>query len=162
MIASHPDNPWEQLFQKLAPRLILFARQFEINSADAEDLVQDAFVKCWRKGSRDEALYFSAVRSLSIDRARSRLRREERERQAVEECWFQSGGDGASILPESVEQALTALPSEQREAVVLKIWGNLTFAEAARVLEIPQNTVASRYRYAMTALRQTLQADIAP
>jgi RNA polymerase sigma-70 factor (ECF subfamily) len=49
------------------------------------------------------------------------------------------------------------LPDEQREVLVLKIWNDLTFAEIGSVLEISQNTAASRYRYALGALRKTLQ-----
>ena len=49
------------------------------------------------------------------------------------------------------------LPDEQREVVILKIWNELTFAEIATVLEISQNTAASRYRYALGALKKSLQ-----
>ena len=53
--------------------------------------------------------------------------------------------------------AVERLPSEQREVVILKIWNELTFAEIASILEISQNTAASRYRYALGALKKTLQ-----
>jgi RNA polymerase sigma-70 factor (ECF subfamily) len=41
--------------------------------------------------------------------------------------------------------------------VILKVWNELTFAEIAKVLDVSQNTAASRYRYALGALRKTLQ-----
>jgi len=53
-----------------------------------------------------------------------------------------------------VQDALDRLPVEQREVVTLKIWGGLTFAEIAEALEIPANTAASRYRYALEELRR--------
>ena len=71
------------------------------------------------------------------------------------EAWFEAnieGNDRANRLEEAVVQ----LPSEQREVVVLKIWGGLTFAQIAEQLEVPANTAASRYRYALTKLRETL------
>ena len=49
------------------------------------------------------------------------------------------------------------LPAEQREVVVMKVWGEMTLEEMAQVLEIPVNTVASRYRYALGKLRELLQ-----
>ena len=52
--------------------------------------------------------------------------------------------------------ALDRLPREQREVLVMKIWDELTFAEIAQVLKISQNTAASRYRYALAALRKNL------
>ena len=46
------------------------------------------------------------------------------------------------------------LPEIYRGVVTLKIWGGLTFAEIADVLDIPANTAASRYRYGLVGLRK--------
>jgi len=43
---------------------------------------------------------------------------------------------------------------------VLKIWGGLTFQEVAGILDIPSNTAASRYRYALEALRAWLPEEV--
>ena len=53
--------------------------------------------------------------------------------------------------------AIDRLPHEQREVLVMKIWSELTFVEIAEALEISQNTAASRYRYALSALKKDLQ-----
>ena len=50
--------------------------------------------------------------------------------------------------------AVGRLPNEQREVLVMKIWNDLTFAEIASALGISQNTAASRYRYALAALKK--------
>lgn len=55
-----------------------------------------------------------------------------------------------------IQSALARLPAAQREVLVLKIWGELTFDAIARELDIPLNTAASRYRYALAALRQEM------
>ena len=55
--------------------------------------------------------------------------------------------------------ALDLLPAEQREVLTLKIWNELTFAEIASALGISQNTAASRYRYALAALKKNLPAS---
>ena len=52
--------------------------------------------------------------------------------------------------------AIDRLPAEQREVLVMKIWNELTFADIGTVLGIPQNTAASRYRYALCALKKNL------
>ena len=52
----------------------------------------------------------------------------------------------------AIEAGLHRLPSAQREVLTLKIWGELTFDEIARELDISHNTAASRYRYALAAL----------
>ena len=55
-----------------------------------------------------------------------------------------------------VNEALSRLPEEQLTVVVLKVWQGMTFAEVAEALDIPANTAASRYRYAMEKLREWL------
>jgi RNA polymerase sigma-70 factor, ECF subfamily len=54
--------------------------------------------------------------------------------------------------------ALRALPVEQSEVVVLKVWEELTFQQIGEVLEIPPATAASRYRYALAKLSDVLDA----
>ncbi|MBU6173722.1 MAG: sigma-70 family RNA polymerase sigma factor, partial [Planctomycetes bacterium] len=62
-------------------------------------------------------------------------------------------------LLQAVWRALRALPTEQSEVVVLKIWEEMTFQQIAEVLDIPPPTAASRYRYAMTKLANKLSLE---
>ena len=55
-----------------------------------------------------------------------------------------------------IREALSRLPDNQCEVVILKIWEGMTFAEIAEVLGKSPNTVASRYRYAMEKLQHQL------
>ena len=55
--------------------------------------------------------------------------------------------------------AIRALPVEQGEVVVLKIWEDFTFAQIAEILSIPPATAASRYRYAMQKLAVELRSQ---
>lgn len=157
--AAHED--WQTGFAQLGPALLLFARRWTPSRADAEDVVQDAFVRFWRRerSLENRALLYAAVRSAALDRLRREQRRTRREALAFagneEHCEpvFAPEDDGQQLLAAAVER----LPDEQREVVILKIWNELTFAEIARVLEISQNTAASRYRYALGALKKILQ-----
>ena len=54
----------------------------------------------------------------------------------------------------SILKAVDRLPSEQKEVLTLKIWGELTFDEIGRTLDLSLNTVASRYRYALQKLKE--------
>ena len=66
---------------------------------------------------------------------------------------------GFFLLPFSlgaVAAALGEIPEEQREVVVLRIYGQLRFREIAELLSISINTVQSRHRYALDALRARL------
>jgi RNA polymerase sigma-70 factor, ECF subfamily len=155
------DENWKTCFARLGPALVLFARRWTNCRADAEDIVQDAFVRFWRRqhSIENRALLYATVRSTALDRLRSDQRRARREGSAALdraehfEPQFTAIDEGQQLLAAAVER----LPNEQREVVVLKIWSELTFAEIASILEISQNTAASRYRYALGALKKTLQ-----
>jgi RNA polymerase sigma-70 factor (ECF subfamily) len=160
---AHAHDSWHTWFQLNGPKLLLCARQWTRSLADAEDVVQDAFVRFWRHqralGGEPLPLVLTSIRRAAWDRARRDGRRQARE-DAVHEP-----ADAAPLFvspPEdderrqTIEAALRRLPPEQREVLVLKIWCELTFAEIGAQLGIPANTAASRYRYALSALREQL------
>ncbi len=157
-VATHED--WKVCFSRLAPGLLLFARQWMRSSADAEDVVQEAFVRFWRKQHSidNRALLYATVRSIALDFIRRDSRRARREASAFSECepslepHFEVDDESQQALHDAVDR----LPHEQREVLVMKIWNELTFIEIANVLGISQNTAASRYRYALAALKKNL------
>ena len=60
----------------------------------------------------------------------------------------------------SILKAVDRLPSEQKEVLTLKIWGELTFDEIGRTLDLSLNTVASRYRYALQKLKEYIPSEL--
>jgi RNA polymerase sigma-70 factor (ECF subfamily) len=83
-----------------------------------------------------------------------------RHREAADDRVFLEPIDRAAadtVQQVAVEQALRALPAEQREVVHLKVFEGLTFQEIADATEESINTIAARYRYAMDKLRVLLQ-----
>ncbi len=157
-VATHED--WKACFAEAAPGLVLFARQFVRSGADAEDIVQEAFVKFWRKQHpiQNRALLFATVRTTALDLLRRDVRRARREADAMAESERSVAPQfaGASESEQALAAAIDRLPAEQREVLVMKIWNELTFAEIASILGISQNTAGSRYRYALTALKKNL------
>jgi RNA polymerase sigma-70 factor, ECF subfamily len=154
------DQNWKTVFCELAPGLVLFARQWVRTSADAEDIVQEAFVKFWRRNHRidNRALLYATVRSTALDLIRRDSRRARREQEAYADV-DQTVAPQFRIEDESqrtLALAIDRLPHEQREVVVMKVWNELTFAEIANAIGISQNTAASRYRYALAALKKDL------
>jgi RNA polymerase sigma-70 factor (ECF subfamily) len=152
---------WKVCFSQFAPGLLLFARQWVRSSADAEDIVQEAFVKFWRRNHSIEnrALLYSTVRSIALDFIRRDSRRARREMVAFSDAeesiepQFELEDEGRRALA----LALDCLPHDQREVLVMKIWSEFTFAEIGSALGISQNTAASRYRYALAGLKKSLQ-----
>ena len=78
-VATHED--WKCCFSEVAPGLLLFARQWTRSPADAEDIVQEAFVKFWRRNHtvNNRALLYATVRSIALDFIRRDKRRARRE-----------------------------------------------------------------------------------
>jgi RNA polymerase sigma-70 factor (ECF subfamily) len=160
-VVTHED--WKTVFSELAPGLVLFARHWVRSAADAEDVVQEAFVKFWRRNHNidNRPLLYATVRSIALDFIRRNSRRARRESDVVAETEqsVQPQFDPVDDSQRALISALDGLPDEQREVLVMKIWNELTFAEIGIVLGISQNTAASRYRYALAALKKILPAQ---
>ena len=153
-----PRADIERLYDELGPALLAYARSIVGGAGEAEDALQEVFVALMARKSelpREPRPYlFRAVRNTCLNRRRA-MARLAPEVDAPPMFLEPAGLPG---LARDVEDALAALPEEQRHVVVLRIWAEMTFEEAAHVLEIPANTAASRYRYALEKLRQRFGA----
>lgn len=161
---AESDYDLEDYLRRHGPSLVLYARQWVDCHADAEDTFHDAFVQFWRRrGSvQDPVAYlYRCVRSAAMDWARNPRRRES---SLVEgkDSLLAPRADASVVETEErqrLETALTSLPLEQREVLIMKHWGGLTFESIGEALGIPQRTAQSRYRYAIDRLRKELAAD---
>ncbi len=160
------DTFWERLYDRHAGALVLYARQWLPNLSDAEDAVQDAFVrliKSPRQFSEDPVpVLYQAVRWAALDRIRQEQRRQHREEVSSKDT------PGEVLFVDHVEKrerrqaeeaAMQQLPDEQREVLTMHIWGELGFREIGEALGISINTAASRYRYGLKKLGQLLEAE---
>ncbi|MEK0449244.1 MAG: hypothetical protein RL088_1512 [Verrucomicrobiota bacterium] len=153
-----PDE-WRSWLRDNGPRFLLFARQQTRTESDAEDILQDALVESWRRAGRmpDDALVFSTIRRRAIDLARSSDRRGVREEASgPAEPWFAPDIEQRETQ-RLLEEAVKEITPIYRDVVILKMWGGQTFQQIAETLGIPLNTAASRYRYAIEELRESLK-----
>lgn len=144
-------------------RLVRLATGVTGNQADAEDAVQGAFSRIAGKPKllvRADAPWPYLIRAVRNESLRIL---QKRRTSSLGEMDTQCGHDTAEFMiqreetAERVQRILRTLPKAQYEVIILKHWEELTFAEIAEVLGKSQNTVASRYRYAMEKLQRSLE-----
>ncbi|HDT12972.1 MAG TPA: sigma-70 family RNA polymerase sigma factor [Candidatus Aminicenantes bacterium] len=139
---------------------------FKLGSTeDAQDVLQEAFCRFarydlrWRLVRDPRAFVFRVARNEANRFLRRKLGRREGEKMIA------SGRAGhlAAVFAAPEDPALASLlrlagelPAEQREALFLKVFDGLTFKEIGAVCGVSVNTAASRYRYGIEKLRQTM------
>lgn len=146
-----------RLVDEHAPALMLYARQFCLAP---EDVVQEAFVKLVAQKRLPSPVLpwlYRVVRNGAISAARSEQRRRRHEAQAARAApaWFvprpESGLDAGEVT-----RLLQSLPDQQREVITLHLWGGLTFAEAAEVMECSSSSAHRWYAEGLLHLRERL------
>lgn len=158
-------DDWRVLLDEHGAALLLFARQHTDSLADAEDALQDAFVRFWRTRGciRDPLPYlYSCVRTAALDLRRSAGRRHQRESlvaRSGDEVWFDETIVEADRR-QAIQHALVELPIQQREAVVMRIWGGATFPQIGEALGVSSKTAAARYADAVDSLSNRLSEDL--
>jgi len=151
-------NEWfRQLYEAKAAGLILYGRALGLSHGEAEDVLQETFLALMQqpRAPREPEHYcLRSFRNRALNHKRSLWRRLTRELEA--QRWFEKS-PGESPAERAAMACLAALPVEQREAVVLKIWHQYTFEEIGGLLEISPNTAAGRYRYGLQKIKNQLE-----
>ena len=171
-MATPPDSTeFERTALPFLPDCYAFALSLAGNVPDAEDLVQETFLKAQRAfadftlGTNAKAWLFTILRRLHIDRhRRARIRpvlapQEELEVLAVSR---ESDAPGLpeGITPEQVRDGLEKVPEAFRLAVRLRDLDGFSYAEIGRVLDIPPGTVMSRIHRGRESLRRILVGSV--
>jgi len=154
-------------YDAFAPGLYRYALVVTADHAAAEDAVQQAFVNLAGMGQRVWAIescerYLRTAVRNECWRIIERRRRESQHRCAAQVMPLLEAAPASPFDEDErvrVEAAMVALPPEQREVVYLKVYEDWTFQQIAEWLNVPMNTVASRYRYAIEKLRRQLIAE---
>ena len=155
-----------RLYDEHAQPLHAFLLNFTRDEADTRDLLQEIFLKLARdekllRGVREErAFLIRLAHNAAIDLMRRRGTRERTRENFTAEIvsLFAPASDpDEETFRNELSAALAELPPEQRAVAHLKLWEGLTFEQIADALEIPPNTAASRYRYALDKLRGRLR-----
>lgn len=146
----------QRLYDEHGASLLAYACSMLGDRSTAEDVLHQVFLRLLAGDvvipNDPRAYLYRAVRNAALNVYRSASRRVELN---LDQAWFEAP---AGTMDEGLELqgALYELPGEQREVIMLRIWGGMTLEEAAAVLGIPPNTAASRYRYGLAKLRERM------
>lgn len=149
----------ERLYQQHGAALVLFGTTILGERSMAQDAVHQVFLRLIETGSLrraadPKAYLFASVRNQLLNEGKIRRRNASLDPDAT---WFDPPQRDYAA-EQNLRRALVDLNLDQREIVVLHVWGEMTFSQIADVLGVSPNTVASRYRYGIEKLRELMSS----
>lgn len=154
---TRSGDEFEQVAMPHARSLLRFAQRLTLNTATAEDLVQETLLSAWRnfhqleRGTNARAWLFRILIHAHYGqnrRAQSRVR-------TVELAAAAHRAEGNAELLE-VRQALDRLGEDHRTVLLLAVLEGFTCKEISAILAVPMGTVMSRLSRAREAMRESL------
>jgi RNA polymerase sigma-70 factor (ECF subfamily) len=158
-----------ELIEPMIPALRRYARSLLRDRSAADDLVQDTLERTitrWhqrRDDSNARTWVFTILHNLAVNRLRQRDRRGYHMpiEDAAESSLAEAPPQEDRVRHGELLAALASLPEEQRSVLLLVSVEDLSYAEAAKVLDIPIGTVMSRLSRARDKLLKLMEADTA-
>ena len=154
MSGTRDRDEVRRLYDVHGRALLAYACAFLHDRPEAEDVLHQVFLQLLRDGGTEissPGYLFRAVRNRVLNHLRGRSREVPLDNNNVE--WLESPS-GSPETALALQSALGTLPQEQREVIVLHVWGEMTFEEVAAVVGVSPNTAASRYRYGLAKLNE--------
>jgi RNA polymerase sigma factor (sigma-70 family) len=160
-LARGDQGALEDCYQVYAPLVRSYLRRF-LPAADIDDVIQLTFLGLWQARRRlnpdlpVEALLFSIARRRTIDTLRRRPKVE------VEVMRDLMGDDGGELVDRmawaaEIRWALSQLPAEQRQAIEMVYFAQLTQRQTAEQLDVPIGTIKARVWRGLSKLAAVLE-----
>jgi RNA polymerase sigma-70 factor, ECF subfamily len=160
-VRSGDAAAFQQIVDATSARLVRLGARMLGNVVDAEDVVQEAYVKAYRALMSDEfdgranvsTWLYRIVTNQAIDAMRSRARRPKPTDTADESVSDLASAEQRLALTE-LSNWMSELPPEQSAALVLKAVEGMTSPEIAEILQCSEGAVEQRLVRARSALRK--------
>lgn len=163
-VAAGDQEALAQLYNRTLAAVYGIALSYLKNTHDAQDVVQDTFVRVWSSAAQYQPRGTPLPWLLAIARnlARMKLRQDKRQGKIEEEGWDAIPDRGPAVSPEDrriLQDALASLGDQERQVVLLHAITGLKHREIAVLLELPLATVLSKYHRARKKLKTYLEGD---
>ncbi len=155
-----PEDEFSAYVGERQRRLVRFAYLLTGDAHEAEDLVQSALARVYRRWSAIEGTPDAYVRRAIVNEHRSWWRRTWRHREVVSTplvAVVEPAGEAAPGRDDELWGVVSALPRQQRATIVLRYYEDLSEAQTAEVLGCSVGTVKSHTSRALAALRGSMQ-----
>ncbi|WP_196139968.1 RNA polymerase sigma factor [Aliikangiella sp. G2MR2-5] len=152
-------NELGKLFDFYHRQLFTLAVSITKERASAEDAIHDALVAVAEVGIEPQdlkAYLFKSVRNKALFKVQQRQRLVEFEPEYLEAV---VDDEHSSLFARNVAREIDMLSGVQQQIIIMKIFGELTFAEIAELCDMSINTVSSHYRRGVQQLKARLEND---
>jgi RNA polymerase sigma-70 factor (ECF subfamily) len=156
------EASWIELYRALEKPLYNVVYRWLWDSAESHDVVQEAFLRCWRRRELVRAdgfkalVYRTALNLAANQRRRKRLWRfvsfDSLPEEPADEC-------AAGIVSRPLREAVDALPEPLKRVLFLSELAGMSYREIAEVTGVEEGTVGSRRNRALALLRRRLEAN---
>lgn len=162
----------EEAYRRHAGSMLAIAARVTRRREIAEDVLQEVFLRLWNNPTRFDpnrgllrTYLMTEAHNRAVDVLRSdssRRRREDRDGLLRET----SRGDDPELeimdaaVAESVQEAMGALPPNERQAIELAYFGGHTYRQVAELLGEPEGTVKSRIRAGLRRMRSDMRGQV--
>ena len=141
------------------------AYRFLKDKAFAEDVVQESFIKVYRKMELFEgrSSFKSWLTQVVLNTCKNRVRKHSRETLGLEtqKASRSQGPEESSIhldIGEMLKNEIDQLPEKQKQALLLRVYEDLSFKEIAEIMNSPYDTAKANYRHALMKLREKFES----
>ena len=166
LLQNGDQKAYDDLYKLFAPKILNTCKKMYLNQQDAEEVVQEVFLKVWiKRADLDNTLSFNAyllaiMRSLIFKRSRKQALDIAYQKYNIQFLPKVDNSTEESILYEEIKsfstKAIASLPKGQQEVFSLKFSEQLTADEIAEKLQISKRTVENQLYKATKKLKKQL------
>lgn len=161
-MTSVDNAQWIDVYRRLEKPLYNVVYRVLWDAAESQDVVQDAFLRCWRRKEDIRADGFAALLYRTALNLASNRRRSVRLWRMVDVAAIEQVADesaAAEPISPVVRAAFDALPDALKYVVLLTEIAGMTYPEVAAALGVAEGTVGSRRSRALALLRERLEVQ---
>lgn len=164
-VAKYDVTAFEELYNQASGAVFGLAMSILKNTQDANDVVQDTFITIYEKidqyqpNGKAMAWIFTIARNHSLMIIRERTKHQHIDLDDVYDIGEDSTIEEDTYKEELVELLLEELQEDERQIVVMHAMSNMKHKDIAKQLDMPLNTVLSKYRRSMQKLRTAMEVN---